>query len=642
MNPLAQSEAPAGGAAASEAIIATAGAVVVMALILGPVLLYKRGRFPALGRLAGLAERVTGLPGWAALPGTFLAITLLIAVFGMYWDISLHIDDGRDDGPLANPAHYFILAGLFGVFLAGVLGVALPKKPTATSFRLAPGWFAPVGAVMIAVCGAASLSAFPLDDVWHRIFGQDVTLWGPTHLMLIGGAALSVLGAWALHVEGDEERRAADQHQRRPQTPPPDLHWTRFREIILAGAFLVALSTFQAEFDFSVPQFSLLLQPILIMLAAGIALVAARIRLGPGGAIAAMLVFCAIRGLLALLIGPLFDETVPTFPLYVVEALVVEGIAFAFLRGRPAAERPITVGALCGLGIGTIGLAGEWAWNQTWVVNEWPSSLFPEVTALGFLAALAGGVVGGFIGRTLTPGVERTERLPRAAVPVAAALGVAVVAFAIPANAGDPVSAQFQLAEAERNGERAVTGTVRLDPADAAEGAWWFQATSWQGGEESIVQHLDEVGPGTYRISEPIPVDGTWKTTLRLHEGRRIAGLPIFMPEDPGIPAEGIPVQPTMTREFVLDQDNLQRERKDDVPGWLTVAAYLFVGSLSFFLIALIGWGLVRLERLAAGPPGEAAAPPGVGPAKQTEEGGHEVGGGERKAPPKGGRPAPV
>ena len=254
-------------------IYATAGAMVVTVLLLGPVLLYKLGRFPALGRLADLDERATKLPGWAALPGSFLAIVLLVAVFGMYWDISLHIDDGRDPGPLANPAHYFILAGLFGVFTAGVLGIALPKRPTRTSYKLAPGWYAPIGALMIAICGASSLLAFPLDDIWHRIFGQDVTLWGPTHLMLIGGASLSVLGAWALHAEGDEERRAAGR-------PLP--RWTRFREIVLAGAFLVALSTFQAEFDFGVPQFALALQPALIMLAAGIGLVTARIRFGPG------------------------------------------------------------------------------------------------------------------------------------------------------------------------------------------------------------------------------------------------------------------------------------------------------------------------------------------------------------------------
>jgi hypothetical protein len=225
---LGASNPPAGGAAISDVIYATAGAMVATVVLFGPILLYKRGRFPALGRLAGLEERMTKLPGWAALPGSLLGVTLLIAVFGMYWDISLHIDQGRDPGPLANPAHYFILAGLFGVLLAGVLGLALSNKPTRTSFEIAPGWHAPIGALMIAICGASSLSAFPLDDIWHRIFGQDVTLWGPTHLMLIGGASLSVLGAWALHAEGDEERKAAGR-------PLPT--WTRIREITLAGAW---------------------------------------------------------------------------------------------------------------------------------------------------------------------------------------------------------------------------------------------------------------------------------------------------------------------------------------------------------------------------------------------------------------------
>src|SRR5215203_4331328 len=400
---LAAENPPAGGAGTSEEIIATSGAMVVTVLLLGPILLYKLGRFPALGRLADLDERASQLPGWAALPGSVLALVLLIAVFGMYWDISLHIDDGRDPGPLANPAHYFILAGLFGVLLAGVLGIALPKGRTRTSYEIAPGWYAPVGALMIAICGASSLSAFPLDDIWHRIFGQDITLWGPTHLMLIGGASLSVLGAWALHAEGDEERRAAGR-------PLP--RWTRFREIVLAGAFLVALSTFQAEFDFGVPQFALALQPTLIMLAAGIGLVTARLRIGPGGAIGALLVYAAIRGTLTILIGPLFGEITPHFPPYVVEGLVVEAVALLYLRGEPAAERPITFGALTGLGIGTIGLAAEWLWSHVWVVNAWPSSLFPEAAITGLIAAVAGGLIGGFIGRCLTPAVPRRERIP--------------------------------------------------------------------------------------------------------------------------------------------------------------------------------------------------------------------------------------
>ncbi len=605
---------PAGGAATSDVIYATAGAVVVTVLLLGPILLYKQGRFPLIGRMADLAERVTKLPGWAALPGTFLAVTLLIAVFGMYWDISLHIDQGRDPGPLANPAHYFILAGLFGVLLAGVLGLALPKRPTRTSFEIAPGWFAPVGALMIAICGASSLAAFPLDDIWHRIFGQDVTLWGPTHLMLIGGASLSVLGAWALHAEGDEERL----HTRRPQTPPPDQRplplWTRFREVILAGAFLVALSTFQAEFDFGVPQFALELQPVLIMLAAGIGLVTARVRIGPGGAVGALLVYLAIRGTLALLVGPLFGEITPHFPPYVAEALVVELVALAYLRGphifgghknrRRIEERPIGFGALAGAGIGTAGLAAEWAWSHVWVVNPWPASLFPEAAITGLIAAVAGGVIGGFVGRCLTPGVERRERIPRAALPAAAVAATGAIAFWIPVNTGPHVTATFNLDVRDTPDGRVATGTFRLDPPDAARGAYWFNVTSWQGKDGPA--HIDtpaRIGDGVYRITQPIHVDGTWKTTLRLHQGRQLAGLPIFLPADPAIPVSEVPVQSQMTRAFVLDHKNLQREQKPDVPGWLTLAAYLGVGGVSLALIFVVGWGLARLERLGGRPP---------------------------------------
>ena len=63
-----------------------------------------------------------------------------------------------------------------------------------------------------------------------------------------------------------------------------------------------------------------------------------------GGALAAVGFFIPIRGVLALLVGPVFGQTMPHFPLYLAEALVVEGIALPrALRGRPAAERPVTL-----------------------------------------------------------------------------------------------------------------------------------------------------------------------------------------------------------------------------------------------------------------------------------------------------------
>ena len=89
-----------------------------------------------------------------------------------------------------------------------------------------------------------------------------------------------------------------------------------------------------------------------------------------------------------------------------------------------------------------------------------------------------------------------------------------------------------------------------------------------------MVEHLRKTGPGTYATTQPVPVYGQWKSTVRLHRGDEILGLPIYMPEDKAIPAKGVPAQPAMTRAFVKDKKNLQREQKPGVPGFLTLIAY--------------------------------------------------------------------
>ena len=43
--------------------------------------------------------------------------------------------------------------------------------------RITRSWYAPVSGIFIAACGLYALIGFPLDDIWHRMFGQDVTLW---------------------------------------------------------------------------------------------------------------------------------------------------------------------------------------------------------------------------------------------------------------------------------------------------------------------------------------------------------------------------------------------------------------------------------------------------------------------------------
>ena len=254
---------PAGGAAVGQILIANAMAITASGALAWLVLGHRSGRVPYLGRAAAAAERASGLPGWAALPSATASASLLVALLGMYWDISLHIDVGRDAGPLANPAHYLILAGLFGIFCSGFVAMALPlERPGPTAVRINRGWYAPLGGVLITACAFFSLLGFPLDDLWHRLFGQDVTLWGPTHLMLIGGAALTLVGQAVLLVEGMRAR------ERTGAGASPALI-VRLRRAGLMGGLLVGLSTFQAEFDFGVPQFQMVFQPVLIALAAG-------------------------------------------------------------------------------------------------------------------------------------------------------------------------------------------------------------------------------------------------------------------------------------------------------------------------------------------------------------------------------------
>jgi hypothetical protein len=587
---LAKGQPPAAGAGLDQVAMATGGATVASAILLWVCFAHRSGRIEWLGRLAAFAERETGTAGWSSLPGGMLGISLLTAVFGMYWDISLHIDNGRDPGPLANPAHYFILAGLFGVLAAGVLSVALTgdEKPSKAAIRLPNGWWAPLGAIVVITCGAVSLLAFPLDDIWHRLFGQDVTLWGPTHLLLIGGASFSILGQWILDVEGGQ----AAKEPAREGSP-----FMYIRNVSLVGSLLVGLSTFQAEFDYSVPQFRLVWQPLLLALAAGMGLVAARVRLGRGGALAAALFFIGLRGGLSLLVGPIFGQTTPHFPLYIVEAGLVELVALRWGRSRP-----ITLGLVAGVLIGTIGFAAEYAWANIVDTIGWPSSLIPEGLVCALVAGVAGGILGGWIGRAVTPGAAR-ESVPRWLVPAGGVAALAVIAWAIPMPNGNPPKATLTLTPAKPLGsERQVLVTAKLDPPNAADNARWFVVTAWQGKRRSIVGDMKKIGPGLYRAVTPIPVGGPdWKATLRLQRGRAVLGLPLYLPADQAIPVKQVAPKSGQTVPFERDKKLLQREQKKGVPGFLTLAAYVGVFLIWAAMIAVVGWGLARLAGALAG-----------------------------------------
>lgn len=579
---LAQGE-PAGGAELTEILISSAGALLMMLALAVAGHAHRSGQTKVLTSLGDFSSRVSGLPSWAALPAAVTAGSLLIAVFGFYWDVASHIDNGRDPGPFANPAHYLIIGGLLGIALAGYLAILLgtpDDQPGAVQIR--PGWKVPAGGILLMACGMIAVLGFPLDDVWHRLFGQDVTLWSPTHIQMVGGAALSTLALCVLLAEGREVSRGDSRAE-----------WLiRMSGPATAGAFLLGLSAFQAEFDYSVPQFRLLFHPIILMLSAGAALVAARVRLGRGGAVAAVLFFLLIRGILSLVVGPIMGHTTLHFPLYVVEALAVEVVAL-----WAGTDRPVRFALLSGAAIGTFGLGAEWLWSHVWMTIPWPASLAPEGIVMGILAAVVGSLLGAYIGRALLAPRTSVSFKPQW-VGVVAMIGVvACLAYPLASDASLDAKATVSLRDVEgRPGW--VNADIRMEPEDAAEGAQWFTITSWQGGG-SVVEELEAVGPGRYRSSSPIPVHGEWKALLRLHKDKSLMALPVYLPADPVIGEPEVPARGEFTRSFISDKKIVLREAKE-VDGPIVYGASSAIGLIALVWVLILGWGLVRLQNWPA------------------------------------------
>ena len=320
-----------GGAAIDQVIGMSAVGLVVGIALLWIGYLHRTRKITWLNNLAEWAGRKFKRPPWVALPMVLFITTLICALFGFIWDVSLHIGKGRDPGPLANPAHYFILFGLFLLFVAGCMACVLPyEKPGPSAVRITRNWYAPVGGVLMAGCGLYALLGFPLDDIWHRIFGQDVTLWGPTHLMMIGGAGFSTLSAILLNHEG--LKAMGDD-------APADSFFVKFIQYLAFGGIIVGLSVYQIEFDFGVPQFRQVFEPMLIAAAGAFALVAARIMLGRGAAIIAALLAILLRGGVALIVGPVLGSPINWFALYLGPAIVVELLGLTPLIKRPGRLR---------------------------------------------------------------------------------------------------------------------------------------------------------------------------------------------------------------------------------------------------------------------------------------------------------------
>ncbi|MGH2838905.1 MAG: hypothetical protein ACRDJY_11250 [Thermoleophilaceae bacterium] len=582
---------------------------------------HRTGRTQVLARAGAAAAFVLRVPAWAALPVVIATVGLLAAMWGGLWDIGYHVDNGRDTGPLGNPGHWPLLLGIFTTFAAGVIAFGMADQDDATPawVRITEGWHVPIGAVLLVVCMSFGLSALALDDVWHRIFGQDVTLWSPTHFVFLFGGMLTVTGMLVLLKEGSLARSTQNARFRDAGRPSwPELAWRRLLRVALLGGLLCGLELYLAEYDWGVPLYRQVWQPLLLAAFAGLIFTAARAWAGPGSALGAWGVYALIRAT-GIIVPVLAGVSAPSMPLLLGSAVCVELLAL----GLDPRRRALAFGAAAGLLCGTVGFAAEYGWSQIAMPLPWTDALLPEALIYAAVAGVAGGLLGALFASAMRGDLPR-PRIARIACLGAFALLIAVSIGAASREVPD-ARAQIELTDVKSGPDREALATVRLDPPDAADNANWFYILAWAGGDDRVIDKLERVGPGVYHSTKPIPLGGMWKVGLRLNRGHERGAVPMRLPVDRGLPnaeqtlpavataeeleramressGAELPAPASFNRPFGDDNLIVLRETKGNVGGWLWALGIGLTALIWGLCIAGLVLGVGRMARRSGAP----------------------------------------
>jgi hypothetical protein len=178
---------------------------------------------------SSLRTDTLGPPAGEAAPSTSSALAVgraglwilfaahVVTGWGTQWDIQWHLRIGRDSFWIA--PHVITYSGVtaivlvsFGV-LAWTTGRALggadrePGTVRVLGFTGTPGYHLAAWGIGLTVLAA------PIDDLWHRLFGLDVTLWSPPHLLGLLGGIINAAACWLIaretYPEGGRARLAA-------------------------------------------------------------------------------------------------------------------------------------------------------------------------------------------------------------------------------------------------------------------------------------------------------------------------------------------------------------------------------------------------------------------------------------------------
>lgn len=341
-------------------------------------------------------------------PLTLMMVSVVYFAFaGGYWDIGWHIAKGRDT--LLAPPHVFILTGLglvaviLSLFTAMSSAATVEGRPVSTPMRMWRGLpYSPILVIALAMM-ATPQAAFGLDELWHRTFGLDVTLWSPPHLLIIISAAAALFAITAI-IAG--EANIHDRSRRLSVLRP--LRSISRGELLACVAMgsmtLVSMGTL-AEFDFDIPQWDLRLgAPLMAILAAFPAFLALTL-IGRRWSTTIVMGLVTITRLAFVGINDLVNVPHADFVVLVIPALILDGFFIATggrLRGRPLA---IALGAFPVLVVGSEAVQQSFRSQPVWTDTLSTPGVWIAVVALGALA----GYVGVRTGRMLRPSDDLVE-----------------------------------------------------------------------------------------------------------------------------------------------------------------------------------------------------------------------------------------
>ncbi|MBJ7459901.1 MAG: hypothetical protein JHD02_11970, partial [Thermoleophilaceae bacterium] len=172
-----------------------------------------------------------------------------------------------------------------------------------------------------------------------------------------------------------------------------------------------------------------------------------------------------------------------------------------------------------------------------------------------------------------------------------------LVTVLIPQHAPAGLTASVKLTEVSAAPGRTVNATVTYSDRTFGDDADWVQAFAWQGDGLALTAPMRKLGPGVWTTTEPLPVDGTWKSALRVHRGNVMGAVPVYMPADAALRLLSTPATAQFTRPVVMDRKMMQRERLTDVPGYFFALGSTLVAMMTVLLVMLLGWALLRVAR---------------------------------------------